>query len=39
MTAEARTEAGIGDNLLRVSVGLEAVADIIADLQKALAAV
>lgn len=39
MTAEARAEAGIGDNLLRVSVGLEAVADIIADLQKALAAV
>ena len=39
MTPEARAEAGIGDNLLRVSVGLEAVGDIIADLEKALAAV
>ncbi|HCH23288.1 MAG TPA: O-succinylhomoserine sulfhydrylase [Oceanospirillaceae bacterium] len=39
MTPEARAEAGIGENLLRVSVGLEAVTDIIADLEKALAAV
>ena len=39
MTPEARAAAGIGDNLLRVSVGLEAVEDIIADLQRALIAV
>ena len=39
MTEEARAEAGIGDSLLRVSVGLEHVDDIIADLQRGLSAV
>lgn len=39
MGAEARREAGIGDGLLRLSVGLEAEADLLADLEKALAAV
>ncbi|MCP4879326.1 MAG: O-succinylhomoserine sulfhydrylase [Gammaproteobacteria bacterium] len=39
MTEEARAMAGIGDNLLRLSVGLEAVEDIIHDLQRGLAAV
>ncbi|MGB0894868.1 MAG: methionine gamma-lyase [Parashewanella sp.] len=32
-TAEARLEAGITDNLIRISVGLESVEDIIADLK------
>lgn len=36
--AEARAEAGIGDGLLRLSVGLEHVDDLIADLDQALAA-
>lgn len=35
-TPEARAEAGIGDNLLRISVGLEDCDDIIADLSQAL---
>lgn len=35
-TPEARAAAGISDNLLRISVGLEACEDIIADLQQAL---
>lgn len=39
MTEEARAEAGISDSLLRVSVGLEHVDDIIADLQRGLTAV
>ena len=39
MTEEARADAGIGDSLLRVSVGLEHVDDIIADLQRGLSAV
>ena len=39
MAPEARAAAGIGDNLLRISVGLEAVDDILADLHRALAAV
>ncbi len=36
--AEARAEAGIGDGLLRLSVGLEAVEDLEADLDRGLAA-
>jgi cystathionine gamma-synthase len=38
MDAEARATAGIGDNLLRLSVGLEAEADLLADLDRALGA-
>lgn len=38
MGAEARAAAGIGDGLLRLSVGLEAEADLIGDLDRALAA-
>lgn len=38
MGAEARHAAGIGDGLLRLSVGLEAEADLIADLERGLAA-
>ncbi len=38
MTAEDRARAGIRDNLIRVSVGLEDLADIRADLQLGLAA-
>jgi len=38
MGAEARAAAGIGDGLLRLSVGLEAEADLIADLETALKA-
>lgn len=36
-TSEARAAAGIGDNLLRISIGLEDCDDIIADLSQALA--
>jgi cystathionine beta-lyase/cystathionine gamma-synthase len=36
LTAEERARVGIGDGLVRVSVGIEAVADIIADLEQAL---
>lgn len=36
-TPEARATAGIGDNLLRISIGLEDCDDIIADLNQALA--
>jgi cystathionine gamma-synthase len=36
MSPEARSAAGIGDNLLRVSVGLEHAEDLIADLELAL---
>jgi O-succinylhomoserine sulfhydrylase len=36
--AEARAEAGIGDGLLRLSVGLEAVEDLKVDLDRGLAA-
>lgn len=39
MGAEARCTAGIGDGLLRLSVGLEAEADLLADLERGLAAV
>jgi cystathionine gamma-synthase len=38
MGPEARHAAGIGDGLLRLSVGLEAEADLIADLERGLAA-
>lgn len=38
MTPEDRAAAGIGDELLRLSVGIEAVADLVADLDQALAA-
>ena len=38
ITPEERAAAGIGDGLLRVAVGLEAVADIQADLARGLAA-
>ncbi|HEY8080016.1 MAG TPA: aminotransferase class I/II-fold pyridoxal phosphate-dependent enzyme [Labilithrix sp.] len=37
MPAEARALAGIADGLLRISVGLEAASDLIADLDRALA--
>jgi O-succinylhomoserine sulfhydrylase len=36
ISAEARAAAGIGDGLLRVAVGLEAVADLKADLARGL---
>jgi cystathionine gamma-synthase len=39
MSAEARHAAGINDSLLRLSIGLEAEADLIADLEIGLAAV
>ena len=39
MGAEARRAAGIGDGLLRLSVGLEAEADLLGDLESALAAI
>ena len=39
MGAEARQAAGITDSLIRLSVGLEAEADLIADLENSLAAV
>jgi len=38
LTAEDRAQAGIGDNLIRVSVGLETLADIQADMQRGLSA-
>ena len=37
MSVEARAEAGISDGLLRLSVGIEALADLQADLEDALA--
>ncbi len=37
ITPEARAAAGIGENLLRVAVGLEAVSDLTADLGRGLA--
>lgn len=37
--AEQRARAGIGDNLIRLSVGIENVDDLRADLQRALAAI
>ncbi|MGY1424105.1 cystathionine gamma-synthase [Lysobacter sp. A289] len=36
MSAEARTQAGIGDGLLRLSVGIEHVDDLVADITAAL---
>ncbi|MCF1429793.1 MAG: aminotransferase class I/II-fold pyridoxal phosphate-dependent enzyme [Shewanella sp.] len=36
-TPQARATAGIGDSLLRISVGLEAVEDLLGDLKQALA--
>ena len=36
ITAEQRTAAGIGENLVRVAVGLESTSDIIADLARGL---
>jgi cystathionine gamma-synthase len=39
MGAEARGAAGITDSLIRLSVGLEAKTDLIADLEHALAAI
>ena len=36
MSAEDRAAVGIGDDLVRVAVGLEAVDDVQADLQQAL---
>lgn len=38
MTPEARQQAGVADGLVRLSVGLEAPGDLVADLQAALAA-
>ena len=37
MTPEARAKAGIADGLLRLSVGIEATADLVADLEAGLA--
>jgi O-succinylhomoserine sulfhydrylase len=39
LTPEARAAAGIGEGLIRLSVGLEDVRDLVADLERALAAV
>lgn len=39
ISAEARKTAGISDQLLRISVGLEDIADLLADLEQALAKV
>ena len=36
MTGEARAKAGISDGLLRLSVGIEASEDLVADLQAGL---
>jgi cystathionine gamma-synthase len=37
MSAEVRAAAGIGDGLLRLSVGIEAAEDLVADIEDALA--
>jgi cystathionine gamma-synthase len=37
MTPDARRRAGIGDGLVRLSIGIEDPADLIADLDRALA--
>jgi cystathionine gamma-synthase len=39
MGVEARCATGLSDSLIRLSIGLEAVADLIADLKRGLAAV
>ena len=36
MTPEARAEAGISETLIRLSIGLEAVEDLLSDLDRAL---
>jgi len=36
MTAEARNRAGVSDSLIRLSVGVEALEDLLADLEQAL---
>jgi cystathionine gamma-synthase len=38
MTSEARHRAGVSDSLIRLSVGLEAIEDLFADLEQAIAA-
>lgn len=38
LSPEARAQSGIADNLIRVSVGLEDIADILVDMQRGLAA-
>ena len=38
MSAEARAKAGISDGLLRLSIGIEACADLVADVSTALRA-
>jgi O-succinylhomoserine sulfhydrylase len=38
LTPEARVKAGIGDNLIRIAVGLEDLADLVADLERGFAA-
>ena len=38
LTPEARTEAGIGDGMVRISVGLESFADLAWDIEEALKA-
>jgi cystathionine beta-lyase/cystathionine gamma-synthase len=39
MSAEERTQAGIPDGLIRIAVGIESAADVIGDLEQALAGV
>jgi len=39
LSAQQREEAGISDQLLRLSIGLEAAPDLIADLERAFARV
>jgi cystathionine gamma-synthase len=36
MTSEARQRAGVSDSLIRLSVGVEALEDLFADLERAL---
>ena len=36
MTAEARHQAGVSDSLIRLSVGVEAIEDLLADLAQAI---
>jgi cystathionine beta-lyase/cystathionine gamma-synthase len=37
MTSEARLRAGVSDSLIRLSVGIEALEDLFADLEQAIA--
>jgi cystathionine beta-lyase/cystathionine gamma-synthase len=37
MTSEARHRAGVSDSLIRLSVGVEALEDLLADLEQAIA--